>query len=175
MRNFVIASIPFVWYYLSRESPLWGTVESIVIYGVIFFAYWKVKARLELIDARTRIEPVFVISLNPDSKEKVVLPEQIDKLCIHVPHKDVIKRTRKYKDFLVEAGNELIKEENLENRLPVIPILFRDGRNVNEEWYEFDERALQEIKAVRAEWHERMKEANEVWYLSHHHRQNYTG
>lgn len=171
MKNLLYFSPPGAWYLLSREHPLWGSLLFALLGASLFFGYYKITQRRQLIQARERIEPVFVISLNPETDERVILGKTLDSLCVHVKPRRVMRTAGEWEDLLLRSGNKFAQEADPADRLPVVPILFQDGRNVNEEWHEFDERASLIIKSVRAEWHERLKEANKDWYLKHHHRQ----
>lgn len=164
--------IPGGFFALFFWHPVWGPILFLLIIILGVFAYVKITQRLQVIAAAKRIEPVFIVSRNPETGERVTLPSHVDKYCFHVPHKKVIATAEKQRELLQEAGNPLFAEGTSdENRLPVISILFRDGENVNEEWEDFDERVNLTVRAIRAEWHTKMKGADSDWYYTYHHKQ----
>jgi hypothetical protein len=165
--------VPGSFFYLFLRDPIMGPLVFAATLLIGCIVYWQIRKRLQLVRAAKRIEPVFVVSRNPDTGATVELPEHLDKHCFHVPYKDVTKIVQVQRALLKESGNPFMSQElPAGQRLPVVAIIFRDGRNVNEEWHEFDERTVLHIKEVRAAWHEELQRVNPAWYWKQHHKQN---
>ena len=163
---FAVAVGAFLW------NPVAGPMILLLLGIIAAVVYYRITARLELIRAARRIEPVFVVSRNPLDHAEVWLPEDLDELCEHTRYERVVAEVIRQRELLERAENPFVSAELEEDqRLPVIPILFRDGIHVNETWAEFSERAAETIKGIRAAWHGGLKQGNEAWYMRHRHRQ----
>lgn len=158
-------------YYFSHQIvPIIGPLLLTGLLWVLYALINRASETLELARAAKRVEPVFIVSMHPETSIPARFPTHIDELCIHVPYQDVILETKRVSDLLLRSENGFCKSGNPADHLPVVPVLFRDGIYVNEEWSEFEERALSEIKDIRARWHVRLC-AHKDWYYQHHHRQ----
>lgn len=165
--------IPGGWLYLaSQVGPLTGAILMFLVVVTGAIVYWRFKIRRQLMRAAQRIEPIFVVSRHPTTGEKLFLPEDIDLLCVHAHYREVMLTVTRQKKLLVESGNGFISEDLPDDsQLPIIPIIFRDGIYVNESWGEFNDRVLGVIRETRALWHQKMKQANNRWYMINAHSQ----
>lgn len=163
-----------VWFSLFVWHPLWGSLLFIVAVAGVVFLWVKYSNARRMNEARGRIEPRFVISRHPRTGQAVnSLPEALEKLTLHVPYKRVARTVEEQKELLAESGNAYYADEALseEDRLPVIPIIYQDGKHVNESWAEFELRAARKAAKVRARWHERLRQADRGYYMKYRHGQ----
>ncbi|MDV7394633.1 hypothetical protein RZS08_24835, partial [Arthrospira platensis SPKY1] len=89
--------------------------------GLSFFTFalvaavtsWFVRAigqREQLIWAARRIEPVFILSRNRETGEAVSLPKELDDLCFHVPHKELLATAGRVRQLLLDSGNQFMDQ-----------------------------------------------------------------
>ncbi|QDP50399.1 MAG: hypothetical protein Unbinned5350contig1001_14 [Prokaryotic dsDNA virus sp.] len=131
----------------------------------IFISEWIIKFK-KMNKYENRFENIYVISNHPDNEEEIIFKEkELNELIINVDYVEVIKQIGKEKDWLVKSENNFYNGEMSEkNRLQVIPIIFRDGKYVNENWKSFKARAKAQILESREERHEILKSANNMYY-----------
>lgn len=149
-------------------------LEGVVLMGswigfvmmYIFISEWIDRYK-KMNSYENRFEDVYVVSNHPkDEREVWIMDEEIDRLIVRVDFEKVIKQVREEKKWLEKSGNDFYIGEGLneKNRLKVLPIIFRDGKYVNESWEEFEERVLMEVKKSREERHERLRGAGLEYY-----------
>lgn len=134
-------------------------------------AIYVIKSRMELKALleryATRYESIYVVSREPETDEEHFFKGgDLNRLIVWADFHDVIVTIRKEEALLRRAGNAFFTDPNLsdENRLKVIPIIFRDGAFVNESWKDFKSRIRETIEADRVAVHSNLKEANPDWY-----------
>lgn len=149
---------------------LWGAL-CLVLAVALVFALFKVQRLLELRKWRNRWEPVFIISNHPETDEKTILPEHIDRHTFHVPYKNVMAEKRRIISLLEQSENPFFATQVEDQRLPIVTIFFRHGVNVNEKWQDFDERVTEQVCLVRQAWHEMLDAVNPLWYIKYMHKQ----
>jgi len=151
-------------------NVLWGAV-GVLLAIVLVFAFFKIQRALEERKWRNRWEPVFIISNHPETDEKTILPEHIDRHVFHVPYKKVMEEKRRIIALLEKSGIPFYAVKNEDQRLPIITIFFRHGIHVNQEWEDFDELVITDVCKIRQAWHQFLEAANPMWYIKYMHKQ----
>lgn len=165
----IVAVIVGGFLYAHSLVPIIGPFVWMFILWIIYATYVSLSDRQALMQAAERIEPLFVVSLHPQHGYQVTLRPDLDAVCLHVPHPNVIEVARAQINLLHESGNEYMLPKNPFDRLPVEAILFRDGVFVCETWEEFEQRVMQRIVEVRSAWHAKLAQHPEVYNKYHHH------
>lgn len=141
-------------------------------------AIYMIKSRMELKALleryATRYENIYVVSREPETEEEHSFKGDLNRLIVWADYRDVVIQVRKEEALLRQAGNTFFTDPGLreDQRLKVIPIIFRDGAFVNESWKDFRGRIRETIEADRVAVHSNLKEANPDWYDKFANQQN---
>ena len=166
--------------YLSSVFAKWavtGVIVGVVI-ASMWYLYFKIMSRIRRKKVEEDIEPKFVVSSHPETGHDPSLPEHLSQLVTVVKTKHIARELDKIRREYAESGNELYPpeyaydeneddrsfEEWLDDRLPIKGKPFQEGRNVNESWSEYEERLILELSAIRAEWHQKLRDLDNGWY-----------
>ncbi len=139
----------------------WLLFVMIYIFVSEWIERWK-----KLKGYENRFEHIFVVSNSPEGKEVEIIDEEIDRLVVRVDYEKVIRQAREEEKWLERSGNDFFVGEGLndKNRLQVVPIIFRDGKYVNESWRDFENRVILEIMDLREKRHEMLRGAGLEYY-----------
>lgn len=138
----------------------------ITVAPLLIWLAWRMKKRIDkfvkLVRYARRFEPIFVLP-NDTGLDGTI--GRLSDLCIFVAPKMIAKTVTEERAFLEMSGNQFAA-----NGIPVIGIYKGHGPFVNETDQEYNERAKDLIRSVRAEWHTKLAEYPD-WYERYHHLQ----
>lgn len=134
----------------------------------IFVAWWvwaKLSETRKLKKYGARYENLYLVTCHPDTDEQPNLGdlENVPDLVHYAPYGTLGSSAEKHRKLLIASGNKFYTSKHLR----IIPIIFQDGVNVNENWGEFGERAQLEIKQDRAQRHGEIQKKDPGWYMAH--------
>lgn len=153
---------------------LFGGIASLVTIVAAVLLVNRIEYVMTLNEYAKEYENIYVISNHPKTNEAVVLPEDLDELAVQSSFKDVFNTIDEQRYWLTEAQNPFFVDEKLkeEQKLQIVPIIYKDGQFVNETWSEFRSRVISEIKEDRAKRHAMLKATDDVWYQKHSNNQS---
>lgn len=120
--------------------------------------------------AAKRHEPIFVVALDPKTGQNIFIPEELQSLIVHAEYSKILLTVEQLKKFHKDAGNGFMLQKNENDQLPILPVFPFHGEHINETWPEYNARAIDRVKYIRAQWHRRL-EAKSKWYNAYHHHQ----
>lgn len=143
-------------------------VFAVVYYVVKFIKSMRYHASLK--ELQNRIDNIYIVSGHPKSGNMPDLGD-ISELCFFSKHNDMEDTLREVSKMVVASGNRLYNEMAV-NRIEIVQFFFQDGENINENWEEYEQRLIAEIKADRAKRHAALSRQNRGWYKYAQHGQN---
>lgn len=132
---------------------------AIIVVPVFFF----LKKRLRIYLDKRRIEPIIVAT---ETKSGTRIPPHLSGVIF------TAKKGREMALFLrlkkrFEKSNDMVAK----GHLPMELVLSNDGKYVSETDQDYNERLIRTAESVRAEFHEKMKNEANGFYLAYHHKQ----
>lgn len=171
----IIITLFFAFLLIIEMGFVFGSMLSIFISLLVYLVYARISHILTVNEFSKKYEDIYVVSCNPNTGEELALPNDIVDLVVFVPYEEVINEVNNQKDLLLESSNTFYCDPKLteEQKIKVIPIIFKDGKNVNEKWKnQFKKRVIIEIEESRANRHEMLKQADPNWYHKNSNSQN---
>lgn len=111
-------------------------------------------------------ENIYVMHFDQATGEEPVIPEHLEDFVVVTKYKEVCVEIEHQKSLLERSGNHFFCDENLtkEQRLKVKGIIQGDGEFINEDFAEYNIRAIEEIQEDRKLRHKMLKHYSPEWY-----------
>lgn len=122
-----------------------------------------------------RFEHIYVVHRHLLTGEEISIREDFMEMVVHCDQYDVMKVVRQQEKLLRLANNPFFENDKVPEtqRLKVLPFFYQDEDFVNEDWIEFQERIVWEIKESRRGRHKSLSNTDRNWYLQNKHNQTY--
>lgn len=155
-------------------------IMFLIIIGIIEY-----RKHLEKVFYQSLIENIYILETHPKSGLGFDLPEDLEELGIvkFAPKSRVIQTVKSVIGKLEDYENQFYVKcaDTDPKRIIVFPIWFRDGENINEDYYgeekedgeqPYQVRAIRYIRKDRQNRHALIKSKDPAWYELHHHGQS---
>ncbi len=169
LRNFTIISTIILFVVLIAKFGLaMGGILFLFSMLVVVLIYYRVDYVMTISHYGQLYENIYVVSNHPNTDDSIDLPE-LNELIVCCKYHDVMTIVDEQKKWLTESKNPFFVDPALTDRqrLQVIPIIYQDGKYVNESWRKFAKRVKAEIQEDRANRHEMLKKTNNDWYMKY--------
>ncbi len=149
-------------YYLPLNFALMVTALLIaILYGIVV----ELRDRKERLLATNRYDDYFVISDHPETGKEVYFGE-FQKYVSSVPFDKVEAEKERLEKLLYSVGNEWINPKQIpaDKLLRVHTYIYQHGERVSEDWEQFEEYVLLDMKKKLETRHKWLSRHKQVWY-----------
>lgn len=167
---FILLSMIFLAYFFTEFEFRDAMIATLVSGVLMHLVNDRVKYYFRMKKYAEMYENIYVVSCHPRDQskhsEQEVDLEGLNELIVCVPYSDVMKEIQVQAALLRESKNQHFNDPELTDneRLQIVPIIFRDAEAINETWKQFKKRVKQEIEEDRAERHAILKNTDSDWY-----------